>query len=61
MLSSKDIARKWEGIAQGKASLSMLNTVHVQGYLLNNLLPVTLGSIIGGAGLAIVYAKVYKE
>ncbi|MBQ6960473.1 MAG: formate/nitrite transporter family protein [Clostridia bacterium] len=30
-------------------------------FLLNNLLPVTLGNILGGAGLAIVYAKVYKE
>ena len=29
--------------------------------LLNNLLPVTLGNILGGAGLAIVYAKVNKE
>ena len=37
------------------------NTVHVQSYLLNNLLPVTLGNIIGGAGLAVIYAKVYKE
>ena len=61
MRSSREIARKWEGIAQGKASLSMINTVHVQGCLLNNLLPVTLGNIIGGAGLAAIYAKVYKE
>lgn len=30
-------------------------------FLLNNLLPVTLGNIIGGGGLAVVYAKVYKE
>ena len=36
-------------------------SVTVGAYLLGNLLPVTLGNIIGGAGLAIVYAKVYKD
>ena len=30
-------------------------------YLLNNLLPVTLGNILGGAGLAAVYARVYHD
>ena len=30
-------------------------------YLLNNLLPVTLGNIIGGAGLAMVYAAIHRE
>ncbi len=35
--------------------------VNAADYLINNLLPVTLGNILGGAGLAIVYAKVYKE
>ena len=30
-------------------------------YLLKNLLPVTLGNLIGGAGLGIIYAKVYKD
>ena len=29
-------------------------------FLLHNLLPVTLGNILGGAGLAVIYAKVYK-
>ena len=36
-------------------------SVTVGAYLLKNLLPVTLGNIIGGAGLAIIYAKVHKE
>ena len=35
--------------------------VNAVDYLFNNLLPVTLGNILGGAGLAIVYAKVHKE
>ena len=35
--------------------------VTVNVYLLSNLLPVTLGNILGGAGLAIVYAAVYRE
>ena len=30
-------------------------------FLLNNLLPVTLGNILGGAGLSVIYAKVYKD
>lgn len=30
-------------------------------YLLNNLLPVTLGNIIGGAGFAAAYAAVYRS
>ena len=30
-------------------------------YLLSNLLPVTLGNIIGGAGLAMIYAAIYKD
>ncbi len=30
-------------------------------FLLKNLLPVTLGNIIGGGGLAVIYAKVYKD
>ena len=30
-------------------------------YLLHNLLPVTLGNIIGGAGLSIIYAKMYQS
>lgn len=30
-------------------------------YLLYNLLPVTLGNIIGGAGLSVIYAKVYQD
>ena len=30
-------------------------------FLLKNLLPVTLGNLIGGAGLAVVYARVYKD
>ena len=36
-------------------------TVHIGNFLLKNLLPVTLGNILGGAGLAIVYAKVQKD
>ncbi len=36
-------------------------SVTIGAYLLKNLLPVTLGNILGGAGLAMVYAKVYKE
>ncbi|MBR3106871.1 MAG: formate/nitrite transporter family protein [Clostridia bacterium] len=35
--------------------------VTIAGYLLNNLLPVTLGNIIGGAGLAVIYAAIYRE
>ncbi len=35
--------------------------VSVGSYLLNNLLPVTLGNVIGGAGFACVYALVYRE
>ena len=35
--------------------------VTVGAYLLKNLLPVTLGNILGGAGLVMIYAKVYKE
>ena len=34
---------------------------NVSAYLLSNLLPVTLGNIIGGAGLAVVYASIYRE
>ena len=34
--------------------------VSISDYLLKNLLPVTLGNILGVAGLAAVYAKVYK-
>lgn len=30
-------------------------------YLMNNLLPVTLGNVIGGAGLSILYALIHKE
>ncbi len=43
--------------------VAMLQTqsVSVGDYLVKNLLPVTLGNILGGAGLAIVYAKVYKD
>ena len=36
-------------------------SVTIGAYLLHNLLPVTLGNLIGGAGLSIVYAKVNKE
>lgn len=35
--------------------------VTLSSYLLGNLLPVTLGNIIGGAGLGIAYAMVYRE
>ena len=35
--------------------------VTLSDYLLRNLVPVTLGNIIGGAGLSILYAKVYKD
>ena len=31
------------------------------GYLLSNLLPVTLGNILGGAGLGIIYAAIYHD
>lgn len=35
--------------------------VTVSAYLVKNLLPVTLGNVIGGAGLSMIYAKVYGE
>ena len=35
--------------------------VTVNVYLLSNLLPVTLGNILGGAGLAMIYTAVYRE
>ena len=38
-----------------------METVGAGNYLLKNLLPVTLGNIIGGAGLAAAYAKLYKD
>lgn len=38
-----------------------MESVTLGTYLLHNLLPVTLGNILGGAGFAILYAKVYKE
>ena len=36
-------------------------SVTLGAYLLRSLLPVTLGNLIGGAGFAILYAKVYKD
>ena len=30
-------------------------------YLLSNLLPVTLGNILGGAGLGMIYAAIYHD
>ncbi len=33
----------------------------ISAYLLGNLLPVTLGNVIGGAGLAVIYAAIYGE
>ena len=38
-----------------------LQNVTWDAYFLKNLLPVTLGNILGGAGLGVVYAKVYKK
>ena len=38
-----------------------LKSVNWGSYLLRNLLPVTLGNIIGGAGLSVIYAKVYQD
>ena len=35
--------------------------VTIGAYLLKNLLPVTLGNILGGAGLAVMYAKINKD
>ena len=35
--------------------------VTVSAYLLQNLLPVTLGNILGGAGLAAAYAGIHRE
>lgn len=36
-------------------------TAGVPAYLFKNLLPVTLGNIIGGAGLSVLYAKIYRD
>ena len=38
-----------------------LQAVTYGSYFLNNLLPVTLGNILGGAGLAVMYAKINKD
>ena len=35
--------------------------VTIGAYLLNNLLPVTLGNVIGGAGFAAAYCQVYRQ
>lgn len=43
------------------AALLSSGTVSVYDYLFKNLLPVALGNMIGGAGLGIVYAKVYQD
>ena len=37
------------------------NRVSMPAYLFGNLMPVTLGNIVGGAGLAMVYARIYKD
>ncbi len=41
--------------------LGCQDNVNIASYLLGNLLPVTLGNILGGGGLAIAYAAVYRK
>ena len=50
---------RWNTV--GSVPEGFLDAVTASAYYLNNLLPVTLGNIIGGAGLSIIYAKVYKD
>ena len=38
-----------------------LEQVTINAYLLKNLLPVTIGNIIGGAGLSMIYARVHRD
>ena len=38
-----------------------LEQVTISAYLLKNLLPVTIGNIIGGAGLSMIYARVHRD
>ncbi len=48
----------WNGTSLPEGFLKNVTT---GAYLLKNLLPVTLGNLIGGAGLSVIYAKVYKD
>lgn len=58
-LGSSFSLHRWNAL--GELPEGFEDNVTLGAYYLKNLLPVTLGNIIGGAGLAIVYAKVYKE
>ena len=49
------------GLMGAEASLEFCRQVTWEAYLVKNLLPVTLGNIIGGAGLAMIYAKANAE
>lgn len=49
-------------IGADDAELSAFSqTATVSAYLIKNLLPVTLGNVLGGAGLAVAYGKIYGE